>query len=178
MQGYGRHFSILLCVLVGLWGLPPTSSYASCEVHTGTDTFTNNTTLGQDICDASGNKKVTLGTTLAGEDTLVGVMKVETRFLTIPSGGTTARISTDQLYKTGAGLLESITCNSDATATAGTIAVLDNTAAGAGNVLYQLNVEAVAYTTPFTVPLHTPFSIGLYLDFTTTADMFCTLVYR
>jgi hypothetical protein len=121
---------------------------------------------------------VTLGTTLAGEDALKDVQKVESRFLTIPAGGTTARIAADQLYSSAPGLVDSITCNSDATATAGTIAVLDSTAAGVGNVLYQLNVEAVAYTTPFTVPLRTPYSIGLFLDFTTTADMFCTLVYR
>lgn len=121
---------------------------------------------------------VTLGTTLAGENVLKDRFTVENSFLTIPSGGTTSRISADQLYSSAPGLVDSITCNSDATATAGTIAVLDSTAAGTGNVLYQLNVEAVAYTTPFTVPLHTPYSVGLYLDFTTTADMFCTLVYR
>lgn len=140
-------------------------------------TFTDNNNVPCST-DLAGNTRVTQGTTQAGEDILNDVQKVESRFLTIPAGGTTARISADQLYKSGPGLIESLTCNSDATATAGTIAVRDNTAAGGGNILYQLNVEAVAYTTPFTVPLHTPFSVGLYLDFTTTADMFCTLVYR
>lgn len=128
---------------------------------------------------AAGDVPVTLQNVLACEDVVNGVCVVESRFLTIPAGGTTARISADQLYKSGPGLLESITCYSDAAATAGTVAVLDSTAAGTGNVLYEFTVVgAVGYTTPFTVPLHTPFSVGLYLDFTTTADMFCTLVHR
>lgn len=106
-------------------------------------------------------------------------MNIESFFLTIPAGGTTARISADQLYKSGPGTLEYITCYSDVAATAGTIAVRDSTAAGTGDILYEFTVvAAIGYTTPFTVPLRTRFSTGLYLDFTTTADMFCTLVYR
>ena len=61
----------------------------------------------------------TLSTTLAGEDVTNGVLKVEERYLTIPVGGTDAMISADQLYKSGTGYVRSITCYSDATATAG-----------------------------------------------------------
>ena len=106
------------------------------------------------------------------------VCVVEERYLTTPIGGTTAMIAADQLYKSGPGYVRSMTCYSDATATAGTIALLDNTVAGAGDVLWSFDVQAVAYNTPFTVPLQTPFSVGLYLDFTTTADMKCMVRYR
>lgn len=122
--------------------------------------------------------KVTLATTLAGEDTVNGVLKTEERYLTIPTGGTDAMIAADQLYKSGPGYVRSITCYSDATATAGTIALRDNTAAGAGNTLWSFDVLAVAYNTPFTVDLQTPFSVGLYLDFTTTADVKCMVRWR
>jgi len=122
--------------------------------------------------------KVTLATTLAGEDVTNDVLKTEERYSTIPTGGTTAMIAADQLYKSGPGYVRGITCYSDATATAGTIALLDNTAAGAGNTLWSFDVLAVAYNTPFTVDLQTPFSVGLYLDFTTTADVKCMVRYR
>ena len=122
--------------------------------------------------------KVTLATTLAGEDVANDVQKTEERYSTIPIGGTDAMIAADQLYKSGPGYVRSITCYSDATATAGTITLRDNTAAGVGNILWSFDVLAVAYNTPFTVDLQTPFSVGLYLDFTTVADMKCMVRYR
>lgn len=122
--------------------------------------------------------KVTLATTLAGEDIVNDVLKTEERYLTTPTGGTDAMVAADQLYKSGPGYVRSITCYSDATATAGTIALRDNTAAGAGNILWSFDVLAVAYNTPFTVDLQTPFSVGLYLDFTTVADMKCMVRFR
>jgi len=106
------------------------------------------------------------------------VCVVEERYLTIPTGGTTAMISADQLYKSGPGYVKGITCYSDATATVGTIALLDSTVAGSGIKLWEFDVLAVAYNTPFTVDLQTPFSVGLYLDFTTTADVKCMVRYR
>ena len=122
--------------------------------------------------------KTTLATTLACERIIEGVCVVEERYSTIPIGGTDAMVSADQLYKPGSGYVRSITCYSDATATAGTITLRDNTAAGAGNVLWSFDVLAIAYNTPFTVDLQTPFSVGLYLDFTTTADVKCMVRYR
>ena len=130
------------------------------------------------VLDADSNVGTTLATTLAGEDVLNDVQKTEERYLTIPIGGTDAMVSADQLYKSSPGYVRSITCYSDATATAGTIALRDNTAAGAGNILWSFDVLAVAYNTPFTVDLQTPFSVGLFLDFTTTADMKCMVRYR
>jgi len=130
------------------------------------------------VLDANSNVGTTLATTLAGEDIVNDVLKTEERYLTIPTGGTDAMVAADQLYKSGPGYVRSITCYSDATATAGTIALRDNTAAGAGNILWSFDVLAIAYNTPFTVDLQTPFSVGLYLDFTTTADMKCMVRYR
>jgi hypothetical protein len=97
----------------------------------------------------------------------------------MPSGGSTPKISADQLYATGAGVVKSIDCYSDAAATAGTIAVLDSTAAGSGIKIFEFDVLAVAYNpTGLKQDLNVPFSTGLYLDFTTTADMQCTVRYR
>lgn len=128
--------------------------------------------------DTSGNARMTMGTTAAGEDVAVDVQKTEERYLTIPVGGTDAMVTADQLYKSGPGYVRSITMYSDATATAGTIALRDSTTAGAGNILFSFDVLAIAYNTPFTVDLQTPFSVGLYLDFTTTTDMKCMVRYR
>ncbi len=127
---------------------------------------------------ASGEPEVSLSTTIAGEDVAIDVLKVEERYVNIPTGGTTAMIAADQLYKSGPGYVKGITCYSDATATVGTIALLDSTVAGSGNKLWEFDVLAVAYNTPFTVDLQTPFSVGLYLDFTTTADVKCMVRFR
>ena len=152
---------------------------SDCVVDTSTPTFMNGKRV-DSRCDENGRMKTsaTLSDTLAGEDGTNDVLKVEERYLTIPTGGTTAMIAADQLYKSGPGYVRGITCYSDATATAGTIALLDNTVAGAGNTLWSFDVLAIAYNTPFTVDLQTPFSIGLYLDFTTTADVKCMVRYR
>ena len=152
---------------------------SDCVVDTSTPTFMNGKRV-DSRCDENGRVKTnaTLSDTLAGEDGTNDVLKVEERYLTIPTGGTTAMIAADQLYKSGPGYGRGITCYSDATATAGTIALLDNTAAGAGNTLWSFDVLAIAYNTPFTVDLQTPFSVGLYLDFTTTADVKCMVRYR
>lgn len=154
------------------------SAQAQCVVDTSTPTYANGQFLRYNPCDANGNEKMSLGTLLACERLLEGVCVVEERYLTIPTGGTTAMISADQLYNSGPGYVKGITCYSDATATVGTIALLDSTVAGSGIKLWEFDVLAVAYNTPFTVDLQTPFSVGLYLDFTTTADVKCMVRYR
>ena len=152
---------------------------SDCVVDTSTPTFMNGKRV-DSRCDENGRMKTnaTLSGTLAGEDVVDDVQKTEERYLTIPIGGTDAMVSADQLYKSGPGYVRSITCYSDATATAGTIALRDNTAAGAGNILWSFDVLAVAYNTPFTVDLQTPFSVGLFLDFTGTTDMKCMVRSR
>ncbi len=115
---------------------------------------------------------------ISGEDVINDVLKVETRYTNIPVSGTTSRIANDQLYKSGPGYVKNISCFSDATATAGTIILYDNTVAGSGNIIWSFDVQAIGYPIPFVVPLEVSFITGLFLDFTTTNDMFCTVSYR
>ena len=121
--------------------------------------------------------KVTKATTDAGEDVTNDVQKVESRFTNLPTGGATSKMSADTAIKNAPGFLKRITCWSDAAATAGNIKLLDSTAAGAGDVLLDFDVLAVAYL-PFTIEFDVPFSVGLYFDVTTTADLFCQVSYR
>ena len=129
------------------------------------------------VLDANSNVGTTLATTLAGEDVTADVQKVESRFSNLPTGATTSKMSADTAIKNAPGFLKRMTCWSDAVATAGNIKLLDNTAAGAGNALLDFDVLAVAYL-PFTIEFDVPFSVGLYFDVTTTADLFCQVSYR
>jgi len=129
------------------------------------------------VLDADSNVGTTLATTLAGEDVVNDVQKVESRFTNLPTGATTSKMSADTAIKNAPGFLKRITCWSDAAATAGNIKLLDSSAAGAGNVLLDFDVLAVAYL-PFTIEFDVPFSVGLYFDVTTTADLFCQVSYR
>lgn len=168
-------------IVIGLTlvGMLPLTAEAGCEVQTNTASYTDGTNLGSDVCGTTGGRKVELSTTISCEDVLNGICVVEERYITMPAGGSTPKIAADQLYKTGQGFVRSIDCYSDATATAGTIAVLDSTTAGAGTKIFEFDVLAVAYNpTGLKQELNVPFSVGLYLDFTTTADMQCTMRYR
>lgn len=106
------------------------------------------------------------------EDNVNGKAVVEHRYT--PS----YKITADTLVKTGAGLLHSIiiTCN-DAAPTAGSIIFYDNTAES-GSELFNHTFT----TTPF-APLilsgyDVSFATGLYVGFTTTADVNVFLSYR
>ncbi len=120
--------------------------------------------------DASGNLLVSLGTKIAGEDLTNNRMMVEHSYAGV-------KYAADKLVKSGAGFLHSLTfsCN-DAVPTAGSIIVYDNTAES-GTIIYSETFD----TTPFrgyTVLLDVAFSTGLYIGFTTTADINITPSYR
>jgi multisubunit Na+/H+ antiporter MnhF subunit len=85
-------------------------------------------------------------------------------------------VSSDTLVVSGAGLLHTVACNSDAAATAGSIILYDNTAES-GTVLWSWTVSAVEYQ-PFSVILDAAFATGLYIGYTTTADVNCTVTFR
>jgi len=173
---WNRRLVVALLVLVCAW---PTLSWAQQELRSSSKGASTPLPItGTSINSDHNALDISQITTTAGEDVLNDVQKVEERYLTIPTGGTTAMIAADQLYKSGPGYVKGITCFSDATATVGTIALLDSTVAGSGNKLWEFDVLAVAYNTPFTVDLQTPFSVGLYLDFTTTADVKCMVRFR
>ncbi len=117
--------------------------------------------------DSSGN----ITTAPVGSDSVIGVQKVEQRFT--GSGA----VLTDTTVKSGAGFLHSLTiAPNDAAPTAGTIDVYDNTA-GSGTKLFTWTFTTAVFT-PFTVTLDVSFGTGLYIDFTTTADVAVFASYR
>lgn len=83
----------------------------------------------------------------------------------------------DTLVKTGTGILHALTfsCN-DAAPTAGSIVVYDS--------VTEANAEIFNHTftttpfVPFSVELDVAFVDGLYVGFTTTADVNCTVSYK
>lgn len=109
--------------------------------------------------DASGNTKVTLATTIAGEDITNDVHKVEQRF-------TPFSVTAEGSQKSGAGFLHTVTiAPTTATPTAGLLTIYDNTAES-GTVLYS---EWVFATTPgHTVTLDVAVSTGIYVGFDAT----------
>ena len=120
--------------------------------------------------DVNGNIKTTEATLLAGEDLTNDVMKVEQRF-------SYSNISADALVKSGVGFLHTLTfAQIDAAPTAGTIIIYDNTAASGTVIFSSTWTTAVFY--PTTVTIDAAFSVGLYVDFTTTADIGVTVSYR
>ncbi len=174
---WNRRLVVALLVLVCAW---PTLSWAQQELRSSSKGASTPLPITGTSIDADHNAlDISQITTTAGEDVLNDVQKVEERYLTIPTGGTTAMIAADQLYKSGPGYVRGISCSSDATATAGTITLRDNTAAGAGNILWEQDILAISYTPGMIKEdLQTPFSVGLYLDFTTTADVKCMVRYQ
>lgn len=111
--------------------------------------------------------------TIAGElaDLLAKVVRVEQQFLGKYCAGV------DTLVKSGAGFVHTLTFTQiDPAPTAGTIIVYDNTAES-GTILFSSTwTTAVFY--PTTVTLDVQFLNGLYVGFTTTADIGVTVSYR
>lgn len=82
-----------------------------------------------------------------------------------------AVVLTDTLVYTGKGSVHTVTfAQQDAAPTAGTIQIRDSITAGGGAVLFEW-VLTTAVFIPFSVVLDVAFNTGLYIDFTTTADV-------
>lgn len=172
---WNRRLVVALLVLVCAW---PTLSWAQQELRSSSKGASTPLPITGTSIDSDHNAlDISQITTTAGEDVLNDVQKVESRFSNLPTGATTSKMSSDTAIKNAPGFLKRMTCWSDAVATAGNIKLLDNTVAGAGNVLLDFDVLAVAYL-PFTIEFDVPFSVGLYFDVTTTADLFCQVSYR
>lgn len=106
----------------------------------------------------------------AGEDLANDVQKVEQRF----SG---LHVTADTLVTTGSGFLHTLTfAQTDAAPTAGTIIVYDNTAES-GTILFSETFDTTVFRA-YSVLLDVTFTIGLYVGFTTTADVGVTVSYR
>lgn len=130
-------------------------------------TTPNGDSLIDDTVNAWQVTKVTLD---AGEDLANDVQKVEQRFSLL-------KCAADTQVKSGAGFLHTLTfsCN-DAAPTAGSIIVYDNTAES-GTELFNHTFTTTPFV-PFSVVLDGTFSTGLYVGFTTTADVNVTVSYR
>jgi hypothetical protein len=87
------------------------------------------------------------------------------------------KVTSDTAVKSGAGVVHTLTftCN-DAAPTAGSIIVYDNTAES-GTEIYNETFTTTAFR-GYTVTLDAAFATGLYIGFTTTADVNCTVTYR
>lgn len=84
----------------------------------------------------------------------------------------------DELIKAGPGFVHTITYSpTDAAASAGTIEILDAITAGGGatTTIYSLPAAAIS---PVTITLDQYFSTGIYVDFTTTADVNVSISYK
>lgn len=120
--------------------------------------------------DSSGNLFNTMATAIAGEDLTNDVLKTEQRF-------TLLNVTSDTLVKNGAGFLHSVTfAQSDAAPTAGSIIIYDNTAES-GTIIQTVNFTTAVFQ-PYTLTYNGAFSAGLYIGFTTTADVNVTVSYR
>lgn len=87
---------------------------------------------------------------------------------------------TDAALFTGPGVLHTLVCwGSDAAATAGDVAIRDSVAAGAGagTILIQYQIAA-SLLLPQSSVLDVPFANGLFVDYTTTADVSCTAAVK
>jgi len=142
-----------------------------CDIRSATPTFADLTSINAVICDTSGNQRVTLGTLLAGEDQTNNVLRVEGQF-------SYAQDDADLVVKASAGFLHAVICyGEDGTAEAGSVAIRDATAAGAGTVVWQETIAAAAYTSK-SIVFDIVMPTGIVIDFTTTADVFCLVSYR
>jgi len=124
-----------------------------------------NTLTGDDVVDVAN-----IDVQIAGEDLTNDVMKVEGRFSGIHK-------TADFQVKASAGFVHTITFACvDAAPTAGTIILYDSLTE-TGTILYSETFTTTAFR-GYTVTLDVAAATGLYLGFTTTADVGVTVSYR
>jgi len=118
----------------------------------------------------SGSKKTTLATLISGEDQTNDVLKTEQQF-------SYAYCVADTQVKGSAGFVHSLTFSPlDAAATAGTIFLYDALTETTPTV-FSYYIPAAALV-PVTVILDVKMTTGIYIGFTTTADVCVTCSYR
>ena len=132
--------------------------------------YTEQNILNATFDPVNANTAVTLDTLIAGEDLTNNVLKVEERF-------SYSNVSADAQIKAGAGFLHTLTfAQIDAAPTAGTIIVYDSLTEANTIIFSSTWTTAIFY--PTTVTIDASFATGLYIGFTTTADIGVTVSYR
>jgi hypothetical protein len=112
-----------------------------------------------------------LKTQIAGEDLTNDVLKAEAQY---SSSGV---LTSDTQVKNSAGFVHTVTISqNDAAPTAGTIDIYDNTTA-TGTKIFTWTLDTTVFR-PFSVTLDVLCANGIYVDFTTTADVAVVLSYR
>jgi hypothetical protein len=87
------------------------------------------------------------------------------------------QVAADAQIKAGPGILRTLTfAQTDAAPTAGTIVVYDSLTE-TGTKIFEWNLTTAVFV-PFTVEFDAAFGIGLYIGFTTTADVAVTACYQ
>jgi len=120
--------------------------------------------------ETSNAKSVDLATAIAGEDLTNDVLKTEQRY-------SYAYCVADTQVKAGEGFVHSLTFSPlDAAATAGTIFLYDSLTEAVPTV-FSYYIPAAALV-PVTVILDVTCGTGIYIGFTTTADVAVTVSYR
>ncbi len=164
--------NILVSVFAALvlW-LLPVESHALCAVQTGTITYANNFVLADPTCNANGFVNMTPASVWPGEDATAGVIKVEQQFTH------SAITKVDAQVKATAGFLHCILITQDdAAPTAGTIVVYDNPAE-TGTAVFNWTLTTAVFL-PMNVCLDVVMTSGIYIGFTTTADVNVSVSYR
>lgn len=133
-------------------------------------TFTNGQ-RGDFQIDASGNQLVSLATLIAGENLTTNKMVVEHNYSYL------APVTADTQVKASAGFIHTVTISqNDAAPTAGSIIIYDNTAES-GTQVFNWTLTTAVFN-PVTIILDVACATGIYVGFTTTADVNVQMSYR
>lgn len=125
----------------------------------------------EQVSDTSGNLKVKEQYAPGYEDNINNKAVVEQRY------SYSGVLAADAQVKASAGFLHTVTfsCN-DAAPTAGTIIIYDNTAES-GTQVFNHTFTTTPFV-PFTITLDVVMSTGIYIGFTTTADVNVVASFR
>ena len=181
MIRFSSFLAFAVLAVSGVWFAPNTAS-AECRIVDGTPqskTYAQGD-LKDDICDTHGQKPITVeevNVQAGGEH--IGATEAEgyqiVRGNVQPSGPYT----TDTQIKGSPGYVSHLACQGlDLSATAGTI-ILHDALTETGTEMLKFTVVSTAdYHNWQIIPVMADFATGIYLGFTTTADVACTVFKR
>lgn len=165
---------IFLILMMLLWS--GSEAWAACETHTSVPTYPNLAYLQIDPCDLNGGRYTDIITCLSGESACIGTspssfIMVQQRFTPSPLMTSSTQV------KASAGFLHCIVISpNDAAPTAGQLTIYDNTAAS-GTKVFSHNFTTSSFSSYAVCP-DIIMSVGIYVDFTTTADVNVLVSYQ